>query len=66
MEHTIKDIYGDLIHRVRILIDFNPIVSFNAYTSNIDDDVNVGKLHDIIHFRRIVALILQISFITPK
>lgn len=48
------------------MIDFNPIVSFNAYTSNIDDDVNVGKLHDIIHFRRIVALILQISFITPK
>ena len=58
--------YGDLIHRVRILTDFNPTVSFDAYTSNIDDDVNVGKLHDIIHFRRMVALILRISFTTPK
>ena len=58
--------YGDLINRVRILTYFNPTVSFDAYTSNIDDDVNVGKLHDIIHFRRMVALILRISFTTKK
>ena len=58
--------YGDLIHRVRILTYFNPTVSFDAYTSNIDDDVNVGKLHDIIHFRSMVALKLRISFTTQK
>ena len=58
--------YGDLINRVRILTYFNPTVSFDVYTSNIDDDVNVGKLHDIIHFRRMVALILRLSFTTQK
>ena len=40
--------YRDLIHRVRILTDFNPTVSFDAYTSNNNDDVNVGKLYDIV------------------
>jgi len=58
--------YGDLVHKVRILTDFNPTVSFDAYTSNIDYDVNVSELHDIMHFRRMVALLLQISFTTPK
>ncbi|KAK9988740.1 hypothetical protein SO802_028979 [Lithocarpus litseifolius] len=57
--------YGDLIHRVRISSDFNPTVPFDSYSSDdVDTDVNFGKLCDVFHLRRMVAIILRLSFWT--
>lgn len=54
--------YGNLIHMVRISSDFNPVVPFDSYSSDDENDVNSGKLCDVFHVRRMVALILRMFF----
>ncbi|KAK9988736.1 hypothetical protein SO802_028975 [Lithocarpus litseifolius] len=63
-KHKINYFYGDLLNRVRISVDFDATIPFDAYTSFSTPDIDDGKRYDVLHLRRMVALIIRTLFPT--
>ena len=65
-KHKINYFYGDLLNRVRISADFDATIPFDAYTSYSLPDIQEGKHYDVLHLRRMVALIIRRLFPTEN